>query len=180
MKSRRIVYILIGVYILGLTGCAPASEASLPIPGESLQGTAAQTFQAPSLGTAEPNLSAPLHELTTTPETRPGGQPAPLPTLDERTFVVGMAENGKTLTFAAGQRFILVLDQGYVWQIMNTDPTIVAPLDEPAPQTDALGYYEALQPGQTKLSASGDPLCRAAKPPCMMPSILFEITIIVD
>jgi hypothetical protein len=127
-----------------------------------------------------PNLSVPLHELTATLENGPASQASPLPTLDERTSIVSIAENGKTLAFASGQRFVLFLDQGYAWQITIADPAIVALLDERAPLPDAQGYFEALQPGQTKISASGDPLCRAAKPPCMMPSILFDITIMVD
>lgn len=44
----------------------------------------------------------------------------------------------------------------------------------------AQGIYEALAPGTATLTATGDPLCRHAQPPCAIPSILFSVTIVVE
>jgi hypothetical protein len=44
----------------------------------------------------------------------------------------------------------------------------------------AQGVYQALAPGSTTLSATGDPQCRTAQPPCENPSTVFSITIIVQ
>jgi hypothetical protein len=44
----------------------------------------------------------------------------------------------------------------------------------------AQGVYEAKQPGQTTLSAVGEPPCRKSTPPCMAPSRIFRMTIVVQ
>jgi photosystem II stability/assembly factor-like uncharacterized protein len=41
----------------------------------------------------------------------------------------------------------------------------------------AQGLYKGNQPGQTTLTASGDPLCRQSTPPCAQPSLNFQITV---
>jgi hypothetical protein len=45
--------------------------------------------------------------------------------------------------------------------------------------TGAQGVYAAKQPGQTTLTASGDPVCRTAQPPCGAPSRAFRVQIVV-
>ena len=93
---------------------------------------------------------------------------------------VTMADNGKTLTFKPGQRFVLMLGETYQWTLDINNPAVVSQVMGLMPVRGSQGVFEAHQAGQTTLTASGDPLCRSAQPPCMMPSILFEITIVVQ
>ena len=54
------------------------------------------------------------------------------------------------------------------------------PLPIPAIVVGAKDRYIAFTNGTATLTATGDPVCLSSTPPCGMPSIVFEITVIVQ
>jgi len=101
-------------------------------------------------------------------------QPAP-GNFDPQAVILG--DNGKTFPFKVGDRFVLTLGELYNWDITVSDPAVLSRVVNITVIKGAQGVYEAHQTGTTELTANGDPLCRAFKPVCGMPSILFKITI---
>ena len=93
---------------------------------------------------------------------------------------VGPADNGATRTMHVGDRFVLALPAGYDWTVSVADAAILGRVVNITVPQSAQGVYEALRPGMTTLSAVGDPLCRRSNPPCAVPSILFELHVVVQ
>ena len=92
---------------------------------------------------------------------------------------VTLADDGQTVTLAHGTSFLLALGGEYDWQIQVADEGIVSRVPNIAVIAGAQGVYAAKQPGQTTLTATGDPVCRTAQPPCGAPSRAFHIQIVV-
>jgi hypothetical protein len=128
----------------------PAVQATGPVVGTAVAGTA---FVSPS-------TPAPTDTPTATPE---------------GFVIVSRTDNGRTISLTVGQRFILDLGlPGYDWTVVIEDPSLVSRIaDRPGTQ----GVYEARRTGRTLLTASGDPPCRKATPPCMAPSFGFRAEI---
>jgi hypothetical protein len=161
--------VMMGLILVGLL----AACASTPNTGQSPETVtpgAAQESAAmtPIIGTAVEGGSPGQPLSTNTP-----------PATVEGAQTITLADNSKTFNFQPGQRFVLVLDEGFTWEIQIVDTQVVDQVIGHVPVTGAQGVFEALQPGKTELNASGDPLCRNEKPACMRPSILFTITIVV-
>jgi hypothetical protein len=80
----------------------------------------------------------------------------------------------------AGERFLLKLGEGYNWTVTIADQSIISRVVNITVVRGAQGVYEAHQAGSTTLTATGDPVCRQSKPPCAMPSRLFQINVVVQ
>lgn len=110
--------------------------------------------------------------------------PTPVPTLappaNGNPTVVTLQNNGQTLTLHAGDRFLLQLGETYNWQVIVADQSVVGRVKNVMVIRGAQGLFEALHSGQTEFSAQGDAACRQAKPACMLPSILFRLTVVVE
>jgi hypothetical protein len=96
------------------------------------------------------------------------------------TRTVTLADAGSTLTLRPGERFVLALGEQYDWQVTVADPAVVSRVVNITPIRGSQGVYEAQESGQTTLNASGEPACRKAQPPCMMPSRLFQVQVVVQ
>jgi hypothetical protein len=96
------------------------------------------------------------------------------------TRTVAFADDGQTVTFAHGTSFLLALGNDYDWKIQVGDETIVSRVPNISVIAGAQGVYAAKQPGQTTVTASGDPVCRTAQPPCGAPSRAFRVQIVVN
>ncbi len=92
---------------------------------------------------------------------------------------VTLADDGRTISLHPGESFLLNLGAGYYWQIAIGDPAVLGLPASSAVGTGAQGVFVANQPGQTTLTAIGDPLCRATQPQCGQPSRAFRIQVIV-
>jgi hypothetical protein len=92
---------------------------------------------------------------------------------------VTLDDQGKTITLAVGERFLLNLGEGYNWEVSISDQAVVSRVIGITVIRGAQGVYQAHQAGSITLSATGDPLCRQSQPACGMPSRLFSVTIIV-
>jgi len=105
-----------------------------------------------------------------------------LPIVDDGGCIKGLItvkDNQQTLALTVGQIFTLDLGAVFTWDIQIGDPQIIARVADPNATDGAPQRYRALAPGQTELRATGDPRCRRAQPACMLPSIVFHLTIIV-
>lgn len=108
----------------------------------------------------------------------PTASPEPLPT-GTSNLVVTLADQGKTITLHVGDSFLLDLGDTYDWNIQIADQSIISRVPNIMVIKGAQGIYDAHAVGTTTLSATGNPFCYSSKPPCLMPSILFEINIVV-
>jgi len=83
-----------------------------------------------------------------------------------------MADKGKTFVMNIGDMIRIKLDYGYCWStISDFNPAILV---------GAADGYLAFASGPSTLTMTGDPTCHSFTPPCVMPSIMFSITVIVQ
>ena len=90
-----------------------------------------------------------------------------------------MADAGSALDLAVGERFLVNLGQGFDWTVVIADPSIVDRVRNVTVIAGAQGLYEAKAAGRTTMSATGDPPCRKANPPCGAPSRLVTVELVV-
>jgi hypothetical protein len=92
---------------------------------------------------------------------------------------VSLDDNGGTVRLHPGERFLLALGDGYDWTVAVSDPSVVSRVINILTVRGSQGIYEAHRAGQTTLTASGDPTCRTAQPPCAAPTRLFRASMVV-
>jgi hypothetical protein len=97
------------------------------------------------------------------------------PAATASTRTVTLADDGRTIDLAVGERFLLALGDQLDWTVRVADPSVVGRVVNVTVVRGAQGLYEARQPGATTLEATGDPPCRKAQPPCGAPSRLFRV-----
>lgn len=88
------------------------------------------------------------------------------------TAEVTMADNGTTYHLHAGDRIWLNLDSGYDWSVSVGDPTVIGGAE--------YLYVYALSSGVSTITALGNPKCANSTPPCLAPSHVFTITVVVQ
>ena len=94
---------------------------------------------------------------------------------------ITLADNGNTFIVHPGDSFLLNLGMDtFDWTVTIDNQNIISREKNVMPIRGAQGVYQASTPGQAVLSAVGDPLCRNSTPACMSPSILFQVTLIVQ
>ena len=91
----------------------------------------------------------------------------------QATRTVTLADDGQVVTLAHGTSFLLALGSDNDWKVQVGDETVVSRVPNISVIAGAQGVYAAKQPGQTTLTASGDPVCRTAQPPCGAPVARF-------
>jgi hypothetical protein len=77
------------------------------------------------------------------------------------------SDSGSLLLLHVGERFVLLLGQytGTDWSVQLSDPSVLQRVGD-----DGQGLYQASTPGETELTAIGDPACLRARPACGAPS----------
>ena len=89
---------------------------------------------------------------------------------------VTLADNGKTVSLQAGDLVELDLGTSYQWSVNVEDPKVLEQL--PTMGVRAMpALFRAAAVGQTALRATGNLPCHQATPPCLAPSLLFEIQV---
>jgi len=91
---------------------------------------------------------------------------------------VTLADDGGTITLPTGTSFLLALGSDFDWQVQIADAAIVSPYPHAVIPPDAQGIFTATQQGQTTLTATGNPKCFSATPPCLAPSRSFRFQIV--
>jgi len=160
MKKITTIPALIIISMLMLSACASSIITEPVAPGEQ------------PIATAKPSETS----VEITPQPPISTQVVPT---DVGQQVITLADQGKTIDLAVGESFLLQLGEEYAWDVTISDQNVVSRVKNITVIRGAQGVYNALQAGTVTLSATGDPVCRQAKPPCAMPSIMFTITIIV-
>jgi len=88
------------------------------------------------------------------------------------TYDATLVDNGRTLVMNIGDKLRIILDLSYDWsEISISNPAVLA---------GAGDGYNAFTRGTATLTATGNPGCQKSTPPCLAPSILFGITVIVQ
>lgn len=109
----------------------------------------------------------------------PTGPLMPVPGTSGDLRNVTLEDQGKTIPLVFGESFLLSLGGGDDWVVTISDESVIGRVMNIAEVVGAQGVYEAHRAGTVTLEAVGDPACRQSKPPCMAPSILFSVTIVV-
>lgn len=98
----------------------------------------------------------------------------------EFTFFDGptltLTDNGKTISFSVGERFLLNIDSEFEWVVEPVDQSLVAyvPTLIPIPGPD--GFFEAVARGKTTIKATGQPKCDK----CPLQPTEFAVSIVID
>ena len=189
IKRLTIFFAILAVLLSGCAGAQPAAPgaavtATSPAITVTLPATAAIPPTGPTAAQTPgvPVVSTPVEASTSVPA-MPTGVDMPTeaagPT-QAGTPVITLANNGGSITLHPGDRFVLSLGEGYDWTVTSSDQNVVHRVINIMPVRGSQGVYEAGSAGTATLSAAGDPLCRQSQPPCMLPSIQFELKVIVS
>jgi hypothetical protein len=182
-RSIEMKNLLILLFLLTCAACAPTSTVqvigsatSLPQcpcpsgvfpPGPSQDGS---TVHSSIICNCPANLLPPTISATEVGPTSPA-----------RPSNITLDDNGKTFILHPGDSFLLDLGTDvFDWTVTVDDPNVLSRIKNVMVIRGAQGLYEANTPGQTSLTATGDPLCRNSVPACAAPSMQFKITVIVQ
>ncbi len=144
-----------------VTACTPLSSA----------GAASTTPEATTVPTLRPSGGGTEPSVPVNP---PVDSPSPQPK------TITLDDQGKTIQMTVGQSFLLKLGEEYAWEVTLGDQNVVSRAVNITVVRGAQGIYRAHQAGTTTLTATGDPQCRQSQPPCMVPSRVFTVTIVVQ
>jgi hypothetical protein len=171
-----------------VVACAPlitSPSASISLPTVTPITVPAGTQLAVAV-TSQPSgaivetTSVAVNAFPTLPATADNGgeaSSASMPLKNEVTF----ADNGKTFVMHVGESFLLNLGgEAYDWTVEVDNQGVIQYDANAVVPSGAQGIYIAQASGAAHLTATGDPLCRKSRPPCMRPSILFSITVTVQ
>ncbi len=95
-------------------------------------------------------------------------------------LTVSLDNVGQTVSLRKGQSFLLDLGEEYEWRVEVGPQSIISQNVKITPEPGEQGVFVARERGQAVLHAVGEPACRQAQPPCGRPSILFQVTIVVE
>lgn len=174
-----------------LAGTAEVAVAATAAPA---QVTVSSDQRPPAAPTTEPEATA-----ATNSAAEPSAQPTPveqgavtsIPLVATRAPIAPIgteqlpeqppitAEDGQVIHLKVGEIFQLNLNRESGWLVKIGDERIIAPVAVGA-GADAQNSYKALAPGETTLTATRTPTCRQTKPPCMLPTIVLRIKIVVQ
>jgi hypothetical protein len=154
------VFMMIGMLIM--SACAPQQ------PDNGNQVTPEETPAVTAIASETSGETTPEPPASTQVEPAADGQK-----------IITLEDQSKTINLAVGESFLLKLGEEYTWEVNISNQDVLSRVKNIAVVRGAQGIYTAHQAGTVTLSATGDPQCRQSKPPCAMPSIQFEITIIV-
>ncbi|MBF6604466.1 MAG: hypothetical protein IVW53_02660 [Chloroflexi bacterium] len=124
-------------------------------------------------------MASPLGTASTGAHQTPAPTPlrTPEPAAGLRTITLGDDES--TVVVAVGERVLVELGVGLVWNVRVADQTVLVRVPGVALILGAQGLYTAAKPGSTLVAGVGDAACRTAVPPCMVPSRAFSVTVVV-
>lgn len=177
---NKIKLALLVLTVFAIQACATGTPTEASAPQEPVNPPAAATSLpiTPEVIQSEPEVSTSVALNA-------------LPPIVTETVTAGgniIPENGitlddkdKTYNLKVGDSFLLNLGGDvYDWAVTVDNESVLRMKMGVMVIKGAQGIYDALAPGTTTLSATGDPHCRQSNPPCGAPSILFTITVVVE
>ena len=90
---------------------------------------------------------------------------------------IKLEDNMQTMSLIVGDIFTLRLGDVFEWQVELSEAKMLKPVPTFQREPGTQGMYQVVAKGRGTLSATGDPLCAKSTPRCLMPSILFRITL---
>lgn len=151
--------------LISLTACGTQNILARPEPTATLAPLSQPTAQpatpvTPIQATLTPaaalavEMSATPAPAAVKPTAASGGS------MDTPTITLN--DNGATLKLKTGQRFLLQLGEMYDWQLIVADQSVVSRVKNVMVVRGARGLFGALNPGQSEVSAMGNPpVCRS-------------------
>lgn len=168
---KPILFTLLLFLAIVVAGCKPVQE-SQP------DATPSLVIKQPAVEVSTAQGGGQAVELPSPAPNSGGGVPPSTAALPADG--VTLSENGMTFSMQAGESFLLNLGLDvYDWTVEVDRQDVLQRKMGVTVIRGAQGIYVAQAPGTAILTANGDPLCLQSKPPCMMPSISFTITLIV-
>ncbi|GEM_PF-2629724 len=159
-------------------------SASAPVYWESRHGglTVSPTYKVPDSQPLEPSST---YYWRVRPRIQGDGSPVEWTAYStfstsgtSGTRWVTLEDNGKTIDLLVGDMLRVDLGTNYEWRVTVEDETVLTPLYTMGSWAMPL-FYRANSPGETRLSAVGELPCHRAQPPCLAPSLFFEVQVIV-
>lgn len=96
-------------------------------------------------------------------------------------LTITLEDAGKTISLAIGQKFEVFLKKnGYEWAAGVFDPAIVIKLQNEQTTPGSQGIFQAVGRGKTELQATGGLPCLKSNPPCLAPSLGFNVMLVVE
>jgi len=95
--------------------------------------------------------------------------------------IIVLDDNLKTVTLSVGENVLLLLKrEPYRWTPEVQDSNILQKVQGPPLMKDAQGIYQAQRVGTTQLNAIGEFPCSNPNIACGVPSLQFQITVVVQ
>ena len=96
-------------------------------------------------------------------------------------LILTLEDAGKTITLKVGDRFqVLLKKEGFEWTLDSPDPTIIKRLADDPMFPGIQGLFQATRAGTTGLSARGELPCHKSTPPCLAPTLGFQVTLVIE
>lgn len=129
--------------------------------------------------------------LYPSPVPSPTQQPTPYmtPTLDPGAndlpeyyggLVITLDNVGETLKMRPQGGFLLRLGEEFQWDVTLTPQDIITLNQKVSLGPGEQGVFIARKKGSVILRAVGEPVCLANDPPCGLPSVLFQMNLLVE
>jgi hypothetical protein len=110
--------------------------------------------------------------------TKPTSRPAPTP---DRSGLVTItrADAGTTIRLAVKQQVLVKLGTALEWTVTISNQAVISRVPGITIVVGAQGLYQARKAGRATIYAVGDAACRKATPPCMVPSLLVTVRVVI-
>lgn len=103
------------------------------------------------------------------------------PTQDQlNDEMITLDDQYKIIDVNKGEKFLVQLDSNYSWRIDIDNKTVVDSDYSDIRYSGSQAVYLAHNSGNATITGVGDPHCQYLEPPCMSPSILFQIDVKVE
>jgi len=154
------------------------SDATPPAAPATVVNAAGQTVIVGTSIAGGPIVGPPLRDITPLPPgSGPGSGRVLTPDASGRVILTLPDEAGAAVTLAPGNRLELRLGSGYDWSVQVSDATLLTGSGPVAGAGPAV--YQAQHAGRVTLSATADPLCRKANPPCGLATRVYDVPVTI-
>mgnify|MGYP000980845261 CR=1 FL=1 len=94
--------------------------------------------------------------------------------------MITLDDQYQTIEIKKGEKFLVQLDSIYSWRIDIDNKTVVDSDYSDIRYSGSQAVYLAHNSGNATITGVGDPHCQYLEPPCISPSILFQIDVKVE
>jgi hypothetical protein len=95
-------------------------------------------------------------------------------------LVITLDDVGTTLAMRPQGGFLLRLGEEFTWDVTAIPPDVITLNRKVSLEPGEQGVFIARQKGRAVLRAVGQPVCLVYDPPCRLPTVLFEMNVLVE